>query len=139
MSSLLREVSQGELTQMRDSGMSNYEIAKSLDVSYATVLRLIGKQPSGMRKQMTKRTDVAVISALPNDTSPEPCLSVAGKSLSLTGDFAQYFLDLANDQLTIKADEHLLNMGLDKIGALINELSAIQRKLPLINASNEMW
>lgn len=45
---LIDEVSIQELLQMREDGMSNKEIAKNLDVTYATVYALIGKQPAEM-------------------------------------------------------------------------------------------
>lgn len=42
-------VSLQELQTMRERGMTNREIAQSLDVGYSTVCRYLGKQPDGMR------------------------------------------------------------------------------------------
>lgn len=37
-------VTSAEMLRMREEGMSNHDIAKSLDIAYSTVLRYIGKQ-----------------------------------------------------------------------------------------------
>jgi predicted transcriptional regulator len=37
-----------EMLQLREQGMSNHDIAKSLDISYATVVRYIGRQDGHM-------------------------------------------------------------------------------------------
>lgn len=42
---LTDSVSVDELLKMRESGMTNSDIARALDVSYYTVLRYIGNQP----------------------------------------------------------------------------------------------
>lgn len=49
--SLLHDVSINELLTMRDSGMTNAEIAKSLDTTPATIRNYIGKQPAELRKK----------------------------------------------------------------------------------------
>ena len=38
------DVTPSEMLEMRAEGMSNHDIAKSLDISYATVVKYIGKQ-----------------------------------------------------------------------------------------------
>lgn len=48
---LLDDISKSELLQMRADGMTNQEIADSLDVSYMTVLRTIGNQPAEMGRK----------------------------------------------------------------------------------------
>lgn len=42
---LTNSVSVDELLKMRESGMTNFDIARSLDVSVNTVRRYIGNQP----------------------------------------------------------------------------------------------
>ena len=37
-------VTAAEMLELRDQGLSNHDIAKSLDISYQTVIRYIGKQ-----------------------------------------------------------------------------------------------
>lgn len=53
---LYKDIDPGSLIEMRNSGMSNAEIAGALDVSYNTILRLIGKQPRGCRKPSGVKT-----------------------------------------------------------------------------------
>lgn len=48
MRRLLDDLSAGEIRKMRESGMSNYDIAKSLDVSEQTIYNIIGKQGARM-------------------------------------------------------------------------------------------
>lgn len=43
MASLLKTVSMQELQEMRDSGLSNREIAERLDVGYSTICRYLGR------------------------------------------------------------------------------------------------
>lgn len=42
------DVTPSEMLEMRAEGMSNHDIAKSLDISYATVVKYIGKQGGRM-------------------------------------------------------------------------------------------
>lgn len=42
------DVSIGEMLKMREQGMTNHDIAKSLGCNYVTILRYIGKQPKGL-------------------------------------------------------------------------------------------
>lgn len=50
-------VTPSEMRTMREEGMSNHDIAKSLDVSYNTVVRYIGKQPGRMERLAGFRDD----------------------------------------------------------------------------------
>lgn len=138
--SFVREVSPGELLHMREDGMSNQEIAKALDVSYQTVLRVIGQQPSSLRKPAV-RNFAALMNAAPiqEKEEPEACLAVLNRNVSLMGDFAEYSLDCSDDILTVKVGEGTVSVPFQKIGLLMNELAAIQRNIPRVKVGNEMW
>ena len=138
--SLVREVSPSELLHMREDGMSNQEIANALDVSYQTVLRVIGKQPSNLRKPAV-RNFAAPMNAAPihEKEEPEACLAVLSRNVSLMGNLAEYSLDCAEDILTMKVGEGTVCVPFQKIGLLINELAAIQRNIPRVKIGNEMW
>lgn len=136
---LMREVSQSELLHMRDDGMSNHEIAKALDVSYQTVLRLIGKQPANLRKPAVRNFAEPINAAPVPVAEPEACLAVLGRNISLMGDFAEYALDCSDDVLTLKVGENNVAIPFQKIETLMNELSAIQRNIPRVKVGNEMW
>lgn len=59
-------VTASKMRQMREDGMSNHDIAKALDISYASVLRYIGKQEQKMeRLEAFKDAPTKVI--VPND------------------------------------------------------------------------
>lgn len=44
------DITAAELRELREQGLSNHDIAKMLDISYATVLRYIGKQNCRMER-----------------------------------------------------------------------------------------
>lgn len=139
--SLMREVSQSELLHMREDGMSNQEIAKSLDVSYQTVLRLIGKQPASLRKPVV-RASVAPITETPaisGNKESEACLAVIGRSVSLISDLAEYTLDCTEEVLTMKVGENVVFVPFQKIESLMRELATIQRHIPRVKVGDEMW
>ena len=48
---LSNSVSVQEMLTMRERGMTNRQIAESLECCYATVLQYIGKQPAGLRAE----------------------------------------------------------------------------------------
>ncbi len=138
--SLMREVSQSELLHMREDGMSNQEIAKSLDVSYQTVLRLIGKQPSGLRKPAVRNLAASTNEiSVCNSNEPKAGLAVIGRSVSLTGDLAEYMLDCTEDVLTVKIGDGTVCLPFQKIESLMTELAAICRNIPRVRVGNEMW
>ena len=61
-----KQISREEMLQMRENGMTNKEIARSLDISYATVHRYIGSQPQGLR------ADYGSVVAYVHSTPKEP-------------------------------------------------------------------
>lgn len=44
------DITPSEMRELREQGLSNHDIAKLLDISYATVLRYIGKQNCRMER-----------------------------------------------------------------------------------------
>lgn len=134
------EISQNELLHLREDGMSNAEIAKSLDLSYATVLRMIGKQPPGMRRPSSSTTfSTPVSKPVYKDEEPEACLLVASRKVQLSGDFGEYVLDSENEMISVEIGESVVKVPFGQIDTLINELSAIKRNLSDVKRGNEMW
>lgn len=138
--SITSEIFQNELLHLREDGMSNAEIAKSLDISYATVLRLIGKQPSGMRRPSP---NTGFVTPVPKpackEEELEACLLVASREIQLSGDFGEYVLNSGNQTVSIAAGEGSLSVPFGQIDVLINELSAIKRNISDVVRGNEMW
>lgn len=79
---LLDEVSMDELMYMRnEEGLSNKEIAERIQCSYATICKVLGPQPKGVRKPYTRKepaiAKAKVITMPTHMTAPE--LPVASK------------------------------------------------------------
>ncbi len=72
-------VTKSEMMALREQGMSNHDIAKSLDISYQTVLRYIGKQDghmeglAGFRDAPQKKTTVKQEAAADAEIQTETC------------------------------------------------------------------
>ena len=137
---LLSEVSQSELLHMRESGMSNKEIANALDVSYQTVLRVIGKQPPNLRRPEPRNLQPEINEIhVPTAEEQDACLAILDKSISLVGDVAEYKVDCADNVLTLTIDGNSVCVSLPKISSLLKELRTIQRHIPEMKIGNEMW
>ena len=52
---ILKDIDKTALLSMRDSGMTNQEIADSVGCCYATICKILGKQPPGMTKPCTPK------------------------------------------------------------------------------------
>ena len=62
-------VTASEMLQMREQGLINHDIAKSLDISYPTVVRYIGKQGKRMESLEAFR-DTPVVKETKSDSIP---------------------------------------------------------------------
>lgn len=141
---LYKDLSKSELLSMRESGMSNREIADSLAVSYNTVLRLIGKQPNGLRAMRggaTTNTDFLNKSMNLPQEPDIACLAVEKSDLYLTGAVARYRLHPDRDRVTIIDEEYeeLYAIDADKLETFIRELQAIARNIENSRQPLEMW
>lgn len=147
--SVLKDVSVSELLRMReDEGMSNQQIADSLDVSYQTILRLIGKQPSRVRSsrqysvpRMGARSCESAddVVASTTHTSAPACLVVEDRTVTLKGTFAAYEIPVRKKCVEIGCDYGSIRVPFDKLDDFVAELSAIQRRLDGLRVENEMW
>lgn len=143
---LLNEVSINEMLHMRESGMTNREIAQNLGVSYAYVLKLIGKQPPELTAQFyatrkergtvvpigrkSNRTtfDAPNAANLPEPELPAACLTVQNNIMELVS------MDTNRTYIVDKSAQTVELVGgfkidLPTLGNIVAELSAIQRKL----------
>lgn len=138
---LLNEVNIIEMREMRESGMSNREIAQNLGVSYAYVLKLIGKQPPELTAQTHARRGriVATTGRKPNRTtfdSPDAApdedlpaaLMVQNSIVELVSMDANrtYIVDKSAQTVELVGG---FKIDLPTLGSIVAELSAIQRKL----------
>lgn len=145
--SILKDVSVGELLRMReDEEMSNQQIADALDVSYATVLHLIGKQPPqvrGNRRYSIPKTNSAVNEDAHDSADAESkpaCLVVEDRTVVLKGIFASYEIPVRKKRIEIDCCEcGSVQVPFDKLDDFVAELQAISRNMARLRVENEMW
>lgn len=86
--SLLKSVSMQELQELRDSGLSNREIAEQLDVGYSTICRYLGRGKSETRAAYgslkTKAKDVE------KSVEKPPVLKCVSRILEFEGAQSRY-------------------------------------------------
>lgn len=110
------DVTPAEMLQLREQGLSNHDIAKSLDISYASVVRRIGKQ-SGRMERLAAFADKPV----QKDTQDEKCVS-ARYDIRPTAEWfkvGNYFrIELDHEARTISINKELV-FEYDKLPDLV--------------------
>lgn len=131
---------------MRESGMSNQEIADSLGCSYQTVLRLIGPQPKGFKRERL----VPVAASQPKPEKPVPitqnddilpaALVVAERTIVLQGEVGRYEIDTYNSRVHIQIPEQgRFTIPLADLSIMSREISAILRNEDKTKFGAEAW
>lgn len=73
MKKLTASVNISELLAMREQGLTNYQIAERLGVTYRTIVSYIGKQPKGLRAPMGSRKGVKPLTDIePEEVTESP-------------------------------------------------------------------
>ena len=146
MRSLLKDVSMDELYAMRNAGMTNADIAKSLGVSYETVLKHIGKQPGRGSKlagfvpvDLGERAEPVVEPEPQKPEVPEPVLPVVCRVTYLEGEAGKYTVNSAEKTVTVGYAGGCIQMSFDDLDKIIAEMAAISRKIHQQGESAEMW
>lgn len=146
MSKLTHDVSVSELQQMRESGMTNREIADSLGVSYTYILKLIGKQPKsltaktyaergqrGIRLESRRAARNTTFANAPN--AAKSAEDVAPAALMVQNSIMELVsIDTSRTYLVDKQARTVelvggFKLSADTLAPIIAELSAIQRNL----------
>lgn len=136
---LLKDISISELKSMRESGMTNMDIANSLGVGYQTIYRLLGRQPKGVRGSYTfpeargEQDD--------KEEFEEAALAVENREIKLAGLFASYRYHVREKTFDIitEGDNTAITMSVDDIETFVKELSAIKRKAAEQCVGVEAW
>ena len=97
---LTDEISVSELETMRESGMTNAQIAKNLDVSVHTVMRYIGKMPQEMRRKQAKGKLIEIQTSA-NQT---PVLAVRSMTFEMDGKLVHFRANLDTGSLEMSGD-----------------------------------
>lgn len=128
---IIDEVSVNEMIQMRESVMSNAEVAQALDVSYSTVLNYLGKNPPGTKRKRKKHSvaEVATVTVpspepeVPEVEAPNPAaLTLDQFIVSMRGERHHYEINLTYNALFIDGS---FTIEYETLGNLIAELQAI--------------
>lgn len=144
---LLKDLSIDELLRMRNAGMTNTDIANALDISYASVYRLIGKQPSSLRaSNHTADLPPSIPATAPasNETpvpEPEAALIVEDRVLRLAGLFASYRVRVKDKEVDIYIDGEgvAMTVKFDELTAFASEIAAIDRHTASLRVGCEAW
>ena len=144
--SILKDVTVDEMLKMRQSGMTNADIAAALECSYQTVRKYIGRQPGSLYgKSQTPTVGGSVqVPATPKEppvNGPEAALVVEDRSVSLTGLTGSYIIPFSEQVIHITTDfaPGELSIPFSALDDFVKELSAIRRKLDEFKIRNEMW
>lgn len=134
---LTNEISIPELLKMRESGMSNSEIAESLDVSRETIIKYIGK--GGPRRQ-TVRPAIMPTREDEKDEPVQACLKVEPSEIRLTGAYGKYAFAPDGDSIYVTIDsDYLFSVPRDQLSTFIRELQAIERNIGKVKTRLEVW
>lgn len=146
-----------ELLKMRESGMTNSDIAKVLECSYSAVLKAIGKQPPSMRVyNNTYQPDPsyefnAVVKPVPVKAEAKRCepqvsLMVENHDIRLAGLFASYHINTKNSLLEVidsNTDDDKPHVAMaistEQLRTFITELQTIEKRISGFKPGDEMW
>lgn len=134
---LTDEISIPELLKMRESGMSNSEIAESLDVGYSTICHYLGK--GGPRRQTRRALHVQEGTPV-KDEPVEACLKVEPSEIRLTGAYGKYGFAPDGDSISVIIDsDYFFSVPRDQLSTFIRELQAIERNIGKVKTQLEVW
>lgn len=134
---LTNEISLPELLKMRESGMSNSEIAESLDVSYSTICRYLG---GGGPRRQTRRVPHVQERAPMKDEPVQACLKMEPSEIRLTGAYGKYAFAPDGDSISVIIDsDYFFCVPRDQLSTFIRELQAIERNIGKVKTPLEVW
>lgn len=142
MRSILSQISLQEFQTLRDDEeLSNLEIAQRLDVSYATVLKILGPQPPGLRKKRQfygrvsksrKPTHLRIVD--PSETesedsseTQEAALISIDRPLVMGGRVGAYTIHPVKGKLDIEiCGQYIRDIDLESVDTIITELERVR-------------
>ena len=128
------ELSDSELLAMRESGMTNRDIANSLGVCYNTILRRIGA--ADFRKERSAPSFSKP--RKPPEPEYEACLVVQTEQIKAAGIKFSYSIAPTDSTVEVLGDGEI-KVKFEDLPDLIRELTAINRKTESLRINNEMW
>lgn len=141
---LLDDVTISEIRGMRASGMTNMDIANALGVSYPTVYRVLGRQPSrGGRvaqwipTESIKRVEPTVQE--PQQQEHDGILPVFNRITCLQGKDAVYKVNAKEKTVSISVGDAEIKLEFAAIPGFCDELEAIKRNVTKQVVGPEIW
>lgn len=129
---------------MREEGMSNRAIGEALGISRVTVHKYLGPQGPGIRREYGAARnpkpykDPAPVPA-PVEEAPA-CLVVEDRIVALQGMAGSYDISPKRQLIDVTlATGEKIQVGFEVFRMLVDEMSAIKRKLDSLKIENEMW
>ena len=131
------EISHNEMMQMREQGMSNKEIASALGISYATVLRYIGKQPEAVDgrqyavRMSTRKEDKgsAELAIVESDDRVQS-LNLVERMSVYRGHAATYTVCSSDSFIVMELDgQQSIRIEKDSLNDIAKEIIAIQNAM----------
>lgn len=142
MRKLIDDVTVEEMRKMRESGMTNMDIARALDVSYPTVHRHLGAQP-GRGGRVASTIAAPRFEEVRTEPRKEPVykgvLPVVNRVTYLTGTTAEYVVDAKKAVVTFAIDDMIAEIPFDRWSEFAEEVAAIQRNLVRQTMTPEIW
>ena len=137
-------VSNAELWQMRNNGMTNADIARSLGVTPATIIRHIGPQPGRNWEGYKYRMGIPepkTTEASPAEHELEAVLCVINRCTYLSGKVAEYCVDAGAKAVKFKplAADGMVEISFDDWATFAREVAAIGRNLAAQRVPVEAW
>lgn len=138
---ILRDISVNELMKMRESGMTNQDIANTLDVGVSTIYRYIGAQPPGMRKKREYRNEFTHHQEDQREEFEEAALIVEDRRICLAGLFAGYKVNIKAKEVIVFVEDGVdaLTIPFDQVETFAKELRAISKHVNSLHIGNEAW
>ena len=134
---LTDEISIPERLKMRESGMSNSEIAESLDAGYSTICHYLG---GGGPRRQTRRALPVQERAPMKDEPVEACLKMEPSEIRLTGAYGKYAFTPDEDSISVAIDsDYFFSLPRDQLSTFIRELQAIERNIGKVKTQLEVW
>ena len=127
---------------MREEGMSNRAIGEALGVSYVTVHKYLGPQGPDIRREYgaAKKPKPYHEPAPQPVEEPTACLVVEDRIVALQGMGGSYDISPKRQLIDVTlATGEKIQVGFEAFRMLVDEMSAIKRKLDSLKIENEMW
>lgn len=115
---ILKDIDKTALLSMRDSGMTNQEIADSIGCCYATICKILGKQPPGMRKPRTSKE----VKRIQMDT-PRKRMKVS--HVTFCGKHANFNIDFTKNMCRIEKENRSFVLWLRELEDTIDDLKEV--------------